>query len=201
VDWLRSILAEYENEPSAVGIFGRVLPYGSDKEDMYCPATIASVDRRSVDRPVIPYLVLGAGNNMSFKKSVFREIGLFVETLGAGTNMKSGEDTEFVYRALRRHLRFVYSARPLVYHDNWMTREQFAELMRGSVRGGTAVFTKFSLELDGGAALYLARTAYYLLRDKIGVGSVSAGLANFAQGMIAGFKYTIERPPPYLTSP
>jgi GT2 family glycosyltransferase len=180
-----------------MGVFGRVLPYGRGEKGMYCPAVIESVERRSVDRPLIPQEVLGAGNNMSFRKSVFRKIGLFVETLGAGTRMKSGEDTEFVYRALRHHLTLVYSAQPLVYHDNWMTREQFGELMRGSVLGGAAVFTKFSLKFDGGAALYLARTAYYLLGDKIGVGSVKTGLASFMRGLLMGFKYTIERPPRY----
>lgn len=195
--WLAAIMAEYAAEPRIGSVFGRVLPYGGAQASLYCPATIASTGRRIVDRPIVPQLVLGSGNNMSFKKAVFREIGLFVESLGAGTKMKSGEDTEFVYRALRHRIRFLYSPEPLVYHDNWMTRGEFAELMRGSVLGGGAVFTKFALALDREAAIHLMRIAYYLLGDKIGVGSVKAGIASFARGVAMGIKYTIERPPPY----
>jgi glycosyltransferase involved in cell wall biosynthesis len=196
-EWLSAIMAEYEREPAAAGIFGRVLPYGEGRSDMYCPATIGRLERRVVDRPVVPSEVLGAGNNMSFRKSVFRDIGLFIETLGAGTPMKSGEDTEFVYRMLHHRMTLVYSATPLVYHDNWMTRQQFAALMRGSVLGGTAVFTKFALAFDRQAALYLARIGYYLLRDKIGVGSVSAGFASFFRGMVVGLRYAVEQPPAF----
>jgi glycosyltransferase involved in cell wall biosynthesis len=194
-DWLASIVAEYDCDPTARGIFGRVLPYGEIRQDMYCPATMDSTDRRTVDRPTIPTMTLGGGNNMSFKKSVFREIGVFIETLGAGTKMKSGEDTEFVYRALRKRIRFVYSPRPLVYHDNWMTDAEFAELMCDSLLGTGAVFTKFLLHMDRGAGLYLLKTGHYVLHNRIGAGSVRAGVTSLISGMLMGVRYRFERPP------
>ena len=105
-------------------------------------------ERRVVDAPVVPQLVLGSGNNMSFRTEVFRRIGLFIETLGAGTPMKSGEDTEFAYRALRRRLRCVYAPEALVHHDNWLSIAQYKLLARGYLLGGSAALAKFALHCD-----------------------------------------------------
>jgi glycosyltransferase involved in cell wall biosynthesis len=194
-DWLASILAEYERDPSLSGVFGRVIPYGGMRSDMFCPAVIDSPERRVVDRPVIPAIVLGGGNNMSFKRTVFAEIGLFLETLGAGTWLRAGEDTEFIYRALSHRMRFVYSPRPLVHHDNWMSEEEFARLMQGSILGGTAVFTKYALTTMGPALGYLIRLAYYVLRGRFGAGSVIQGVWHYAIGFFSGFKVLMAAPP------
>lgn len=196
-EWLASIVAEYKRDSSIMGVIGRVVAYGGKREDMFCPAIIDSRERKLVDRPVIPAYVLGGGNNMSFKKDVFREIGLFIETLGAGTWMKAGEDTEFFYRALRKHTKLVYSPRPLVHHDNWLSREQFAVLMQDSILGGTAVFTKFSLKMDRTAFVHLVKTAYHLLGNRLGVGSVAKGLVGFLVGLIMGIKYIVVSPPKF----
>src|ERR1700754_4023173 len=77
-DWLKSIVAEFAADPQALGVYGRVVPYGrtgsatwdsiSEADGMICPALIQSPARRVVDRPAIPHLVLGGGNNMSFRK-------------------------------------------------------------------------------------------------------------------------------------
>lgn len=193
--WLGSIVAEYAREPELMGVFGRVLPYGGERAGMFCPATIDLTERRVIDRPAVPQQLLGHGNNMSFRMALFRRIGLFIESLGAGTPMKAGEDTELVYRGLRRHLRFAYSPVPLVHHDNWMSLDQFAVLMQASILGGTAVFTEFSLKLDRSAARHLMRTGYYVLRNRIGAGSTAKGLASFSAGMLRGTGYLFTSPP------
>lgn len=195
-NWLASIIAEYRRDPSIMGVIGRVIPYGDDnREGVFCPATMNSGEKKLIDRPVIPAYVLGGGNNMSFKKDVFREIGLFIETLGAGTWMKQGEETEFFYRALRKRTKLVYSPKPLVHHDNWLSREQFAALMQESMLGGTAVFTKFSLMMDKTAFIHLLKTAYYLLGNRLGAGSTIRGLAHFSLGVVMGIKYLFVSPP------
>src|SRR4029450_10584522 len=126
-----------------MGVFGKVVAYGAGEDGMFCPCLIERDERQGVDRPVTPYDVLGAGNNMSFRKEVFRRIGLFIETLGAGTWMKSGEDTQFVYPALRNRMRFAYAPRPLVHHDNWLSQAQYPALARGYLLGASAVLTAF----------------------------------------------------------
>jgi len=164
--WLSAVLTEFEADRSLAGVFGRVLPYGEGNGGTTCPSVIASMERRVVDRPAIPHLTLGHGNNMSFRKSAFRRVGLFIESLGAGTAMKAGEDTEFIYRALRARLRFLYSPDPLVYHDNWLPADCFATVLNGYVFAGSAVFTKFAARMDRLAMRHLIRSAREFVRDR-----------------------------------
>jgi glycosyltransferase involved in cell wall biosynthesis len=194
-NWLSSIMAEFRRDPSVMGVFGRVVAYGEQGDGMFCPCLIDVHERRTVDAPVIPQQVLGSGNNMSFRRDVFCRIGLFIESLGAGTHMKSGEDTEFVYRALRLRMKFVFAPDPLVYHDNWLPLAQYQLLARAYILGYGAVFTKFALHLDGIAFTELLRTAYYILRNKKGAGSILAPLAAFMIGCARGVGYRFAPPP------
>lgn len=199
-NWLSSIVREFKRDSSVMGVFGRVVAYGEQDESMFCPCLIDARERRTVDTPVVPQQVLGSGNNMSFRKDVFCRIGLFIESLGAGTHMKSGEDTEFVYRALRQRMKFVFAPDPLVYHDNWLPLAQYQLLARAYMLGYGAVFTKFALHLDGIAFTELLRTAYYILRNKKGAGSVLRPLAVFLIGCATGIGYRFA-PPPRLMAP
>jgi glycosyltransferase involved in cell wall biosynthesis len=193
--WLHSIVAEYQHDSSLKAVFGRVVAYGTGNPGMFCPCLIEAPQRRIVDAPAIPQRVLGAGNNMSFRMEVFREIGLFIESLGAGTLMKSGEDTEFVYRALRKRLKFVYSPEPLVYHDNWSSLTHYPVLARAYLLGGSAVLVKFALMFDGVALGELVRVGYYILRNKLGAGGIFKALFNFSIGCATGIVYLMAPPP------
>jgi glycosyltransferase involved in cell wall biosynthesis len=193
--WLAAILREYDDDPSLMGVFGRVVPYGRQRDNMFCPAVIESRDRIVVDRPVIPSLVLGGGNNMSFRRAVFAKVGLFVESLGAGTPLRAGEDTEFIYRALAHRMRFAYSPKPMVQHDNWMSGPDFAKLMQGSILGGAAAITKYALTANGPALGYLIRIGYRILRDRFGAGSAIQGTWCYVIGCLAGLRYVFVSPP------
>jgi glycosyltransferase involved in cell wall biosynthesis len=194
-DWLSSIVAEFERDPTTMAVFGRVVAYGNKRPDMVCPCLIEARERRVVDAPAIPFHVLGSGNNMSFKKDVFRRIGLFIESLGAGTPMKGGEDMEFVYRALRRRLKFVYAPEPLVYHDNWSSLAQYEGLARAYIFSGALVLTRFALLLDRIAITELARMAYYILRNKLGAGNAAKALGSYLFGCAMGVWYALVSPP------
>jgi glycosyltransferase involved in cell wall biosynthesis len=194
-EWLSSIVAEYRRDRSVMGVFGRVVAYGDPVPGMFCPCLIEALDRRVVDTPVVPQRALGAGNNMSFKKDVFHQVGLFIESLGAGTRMKSGEDTEFVYRALRQRMKFVYAPDALVHHDNWSSEAQYPALARSYILGGAAVFTKFALHMDAIAFTELARTGYYILRNRLGAGSIPTALGDFLIGCASGVGYFLASPP------
>ncbi len=83
----------------------------------------------------------------------------------------------------------------MVEHDNWFSRAQFAELMKGSVRGLAVVFLAYALRFDRLALTQLVRTGYYLLRNKMAIGSAPVGLAYFAAGLAFGPAYRFIRPP------
>lgn len=204
-EWLACIRAEFAAEPTALGVYGRVVPYGkaddktamsvSVSDDMVCPAVNVSMKRLVLESPAIPHMTLGSGNNMSFRKEVFSKVGLFIESLGAGSSIGSGEDTEFSYRLLWHRCKLVYSPLPLVHHDNWLDRAQFGKMMKFAVQGQAAVFLPYALRFDRLAFIHLLRTVWYVARNKLAIGSVPIGLAYFARGLAAGPKYLLLRPP------
>lgn len=196
-NWLSSILSEYEAEPKALGVYGRVVPYGPTLPGMICPCINESTQRNVLDGPAIPHIALGGGNNMSFKKEVFERVGLFLESLGPGTWLKQAEDTEFSYRVLWSGCRVVYSPVPVVQHDKWLDQAQFAEMMKDSMRGLTLVFLSYALRFDRLAFTQLLRTGYYLARNRMAIGSVPVGLGYFAMGLALGLVYRVIRPPPF----
>lgn len=202
-DWLASIRSEFAADPATLGVYGRVVPYGQGQSewdcisrdgDLVCPALIQSTTRRVVDGPAIPHLVLGGGNNMSFRKEAFRRVGLFIETLGPGSRIGTGEDTEFTYRLLFNRCRLVYSPAPVVEHDNWLTPEAFAHHMKVAMRVQAAVFFSYALRFDSLAATHLLRTAWYLAKNTMGIGSAMAGLTAFASGLPHGPALRLHRP-------
>jgi glycosyltransferase involved in cell wall biosynthesis len=204
-NWLQAIVAEFAADPQALGVYGRVVPYGkagspawdcvAEDGDMICPALIQSTSRTVVDGPAIPHLVVGGGNNMSFRKDAFRRVGLFNEMLGPGSRIGTGEDTEFSYRLLFNHCRLIYSPQPLVEHDNWMERPQFVHHMKVAMRVQAAVFAAYALRFDGLSVTHLLRTAWYLAGNRLGLGSAAAGLFHFATGFPWGVKLRLTAPP------
>ena len=205
--WLESIHAEFMADPRAVGVYGRVLPYRQAAEveigwnclgeagQLVCPAINSSTTRLVLDKPAIPHLALGGGNNMSFRKQVFGRVGLFNEMLGPGSRIGTGEDTEFSYRLLVHGCRLVYSPLPMVEHDNWLDRAQFVHMMKVSMRVQAAIFLAFALRLDALAAMHLLRTIWYLAHDRLGIGSAPVGLYHFATGVPWALKLLLTEAP------
>jgi glycosyltransferase involved in cell wall biosynthesis len=198
VDWLAAIVREYASDPEAEGVYGRVIPYGPARDGMICPCINESTQRLVLTGPAIPHIALGGGNNMSFKKTVFQKVGLFIESLGPGTPLNHAEDTEFNYRVLWRRCRIIYSPVPVVQHDKWLNQAQFADLMKGAMRGLGLVFLSYALRADRLAFVQLLRTGYYLLCNRMAIGSAAVGLAYFANGLVLGPLYRVKRPPRFV---
>jgi cellulose synthase/poly-beta-1,6-N-acetylglucosamine synthase-like glycosyltransferase len=178
-------------------VYGRVVPFG-DHKGMICPCINESTERLVLEGPAIPALTLGGGNNMAFRKSVFRKVGLFLESLGPGTRLNHAEDTEFSFRVLFNRCKVVYTPIPLVQHDKWLDRAGFTDLLKGAMRGVALVFFAYSLRFDRVAFVYLMKTAYRLSRDRMGVGSVTIGLRYFCEGLALGPVYRLKRPASFV---
>ena len=68
------------------------------------------------------------GCNLAVRSQAFDRIGLFDEQLGAGTRLKSAEDTDLVYRAFKARMKIAYVPKVLVYHNHG--RAKAAEIRR-----------------------------------------------------------------------
>ena len=196
-DWLASIHAEFEADPTVDAVYGRVVPYGRN-EGMVCPCINESAERRLFQGPAIPADVLGGGNNMAFRKRVFRKVGLFDESLGPGTRLNHAEDTEFSFRVLFHRCKVLYSPVPVVQHDKWLDRAGFADLMKGAMRGVGLVFGAYALRLDSTSFVYLAKMGYRIARNRLAIGSALVGLRYFCEGLALGPVYRMRQPRRYV---
>jgi len=160
-DWVGNLVDQFRSHPEIHGLFGKVLPWGDHyQEGMFCHCLISDEEERVVCKPVPPHKYLGHGNNMAFRIDLYRKVGLYNVAMGAGTRLKSGEDTDLTFRALRKGLCLKYSPVPLVFHNNWITLDKAARMDLGYVLGFVMVFGKF--------ALYGEAVAIQCLRERLG---------------------------------
>jgi glycosyltransferase involved in cell wall biosynthesis len=158
-DWLvmvKRILDQEEN--SYVG--GQVLLY--DQND--APVTIQTLKETIVFRKnmhIESGYIMGA--NFSCKKKMLEATGGFDERLGAGTRMRSGEDTDLLVRASLIGFEGRYDPRVVVYHHHRRQRHtEVKKLNSGYAYGRGALSMKTIMESDA-KMLYL-KNWYWRLR-------------------------------------
>lgn len=152
-DWLNQLQREFSADRQLQLLCGRVLLARAE----LAPVAFMDVNERLVVRyPNIGEPVMGA--NMIIRRGLFEEIGLFDERLGAGRFFAGGEDTEFVYRALKAGHYMLYAPNVLVYHDHdRVTAAQAEHLEYSYGKSYAAYLFKHILRGDG----YAARAFYW----------------------------------------
>ncbi len=148
--WLQQINKYFRCHRNINGVFGNTLPYRpSSHKKLYCPATLQIDTPRIVtDRHVIHYLELGHGNNMCIKKNVFKSIGGVQKWIGVGSASKTtgGLESEFIYRMLAHKMVLHHNPTLIVYHNRWLTYEQYQNLQSGYISGVTAFIVYASIK-------------------------------------------------------
>jgi glycosyltransferase involved in cell wall biosynthesis len=121
--WVGSINAYFRDHHGVSGVFGKTLPYEPQKHPhMMCPATFSKDTETIVSDPsTIFYLTLGQGNNVSYRKKMFQEIGGMNERFGPGAIIPTAEDCNLLYRALMRGKTLAYSPLVRLYHNRWIS--------------------------------------------------------------------------------
>ncbi|HMO58645.1 MAG TPA: glycosyltransferase [Roseiflexaceae bacterium] len=173
--WPAAIARTMADDPQLDALFGRVLAYGtaeqithhhvrtpfgvityaSHTDGRQCSGLIDAAQPAIYTTPVPPFEHLGAGNNMTFHRRVFEQHGLFIEMLGVGSTLRSGEDTEMQLRLLRAGCRLRYDPAATIFHDGWVTAEQNMRLQNGYACGVLAVLLRFALRGDPLARMLL----------------------------------------------
>lgn len=147
--WLAAVVSEFTADPNVTVLGGRVELY--DKRDkpfgiITCreKVTLKSVFSRSSPEGSLFNNVI-TGCNMAAKREVFRKAGNFDVFLGPGTESKSVEDLEFLYRALKNGFKVVYYPSVIVYHNHGRrTDEAVKALQNDYIRGRGAFHGKYA---------------------------------------------------------
>lgn len=160
-DWLQSIADEFAADASLAILGGRVeaapgLPTelstrrGRERVEV---KTLADIRRNLI------------GCNMALKRPLLKEVGPFDTRLGAGTPCKAGEDSDYIYRALRSGRRILYSPDVLIEHAHDRTDEASVRAVRTNyLNGRGAFYAKHLLRFD----VSVARHLYWELRSLFG---------------------------------
>lgn len=146
--WLNTIYKTYTLLPNIDGLSGQVLPYMPTKTKKYCvcPALYQSHKERFITSvgPTVhsPESGFGKGANMSFRKHVIDTLGGFKEWLGPGAKGASaGNETEFIYRAIKNKYTLYFLPTLTVYHNRWLTKDESEKLKSTKIQGYTAFIT------------------------------------------------------------
>lgn len=157
-EWLQGIAREFTGDAKLAILGGRVEPAAG------LPAEIST--RRGLQRVEVKSLgdirTNLSGCNMSLKRSLLSDVEPFDTRLGAGTPCKAGEDSDYLYRALRGGRRILYSPDIVIEHAHDRTDEASVRAIRGNyLKGRGAFYAKHLLRFDSN----VARHAYWELRN------------------------------------
>jgi GT2 family glycosyltransferase len=148
--WLRALRMAIESEPGAICATGPIQALRletpaqllMDRYAGFVKASARTVFRLadSIDDPLFPYTAgrFGSGANIAVTSEAFERLGGFDETLGVGTESRSGEDLEYFMRLMLAGETIVYEPDALVLHDHPDTMEALKREVFGYGSGLTA---------------------------------------------------------------
>lgn len=127
---LSEVAAWFENHPGLEGISGQSRDGGGRLSQMPWPSEPALFDRFKVWTQAISYTIF-------LRRLVVDAVGSFDETLGvgAGTPWGSGEETDYLLRALSLQFQLIYEPSIFVFHPHPLTQYDEKLFARGAAYG------------------------------------------------------------------
>lgn len=173
--YFTALADQFARQPGPIIIGGRILP--GDPADL--PVTIKLEDHAMIARPgAFPGgFVMGA--NLAFTRNVIDRVGLFDTRFGAGAPFVAAEDTDFLFRAMRRGVTLRYEPHFAVDHHHGRRRQAELEaLLAGYSFGDGALYAKHLLH-DATVLRFIARDIADLVRDILPLSRPYAGIRFF----------------------
>lgn len=140
-------VAAYELETEAQFIFEQAYKFGRGFKFKY-----AQINKTDPQQTISQYGAtanFGTGANMSFRRSLFEQIGSFDPALGAGTLTTGGEDLELFFRALHEGFAIAYEPGALVRHRHRRDYAGLQKQIRSNGIGVVAYLTRSALAYPG----------------------------------------------------
>jgi GT2 family glycosyltransferase len=186
-DWLRAMHARLHAHPGAA-ITGRVEAEGDG------PVVAVVTEHREVvqRRPSLRFDRL-SGGNMGTSRAVLERVGPFDED----ARVRTAEDCDWSYRALRAGVAIVYAPEVCVRHLGWRDAGERSEQYRDYALSHGGFYGKHLRRGDGfiaaRAALHVGRSARRLLRglltgDRERIVHASAYLRGLPLGIVRGLR-------------
>lgn len=145
-NWLKEINLAFKKNGEIVGILGQITPYTPKKNlGKVCPIYFKS-KKPQVFSDFTEHWKIGFGCNMAFKKNAFNEAGMFKTWLGSGSIASNAEDAEFMLRLLLINKKLLYTPRIKVFHNRWLTPQEFKVVYFSYLRGQAACYGYFALK-------------------------------------------------------
>jgi glycosyltransferase involved in cell wall biosynthesis len=191
-DWLRELEAGFRVDERVGLVFGNVLAGPHDPGAGFVPAYVQETpalarglrDKNRVD---------GAAACMALRRSAWRALGGFDETLGSGAHLLSGEETDLTIRALRMGVFAYHTPRAIVTHHGFYHWAEHRAVMERYWYGTGAAFARsFAAEPVAVTGVLLGLAARWATKLSPVAASLHprahrmARLAAFARGFAAG---------------
>jgi GT2 family glycosyltransferase len=148
--WARAIAAVMGDHADVMAVTGLVAPYELDTraqldferhfgwERRFDRRWFRRRDGEAMGERLANTGKVGTGANMAFRRHVFREIGEFDLSLGAGTLARGGEDLDMFFRVLKAGHSVVYEPAALTRHRHRRDHAALQQQVGGWASGMTA---------------------------------------------------------------
>jgi glycosyltransferase involved in cell wall biosynthesis len=156
-DWVARIETAFAADEQLALLFGAVVLRPEDRLKGYA-AEFEPTETREFHRKLPDVRSSwGVGANMSIRRAVFDQIGMFDLMLGAGSSFRAGEEIDLTIRALNAGLKVFHDPSIAVIHLGVREGPAASRLMRGYGIGLGATLTKHVRLGTRGAGRLLAQ--------------------------------------------
>ncbi len=146
-NWLRKIRRAFAENKEIVGLFGQVKPdKPAENKGKICPCSFTGKQKKLISKPGLHWKEIGFGNNMAFRKDVFKKSGGFKNWLGPGSIGRAAEDGELALRVLLKGYKILYEPEIIVYHHRWLTKDEYRRQCLSYSCGEVACYGFFALK-------------------------------------------------------
>jgi glycosyltransferase involved in cell wall biosynthesis len=145
--WLQTIDRTFAAHPHLGGIFGQTLPFQPHRhKNLFCPSVHISKRAHLLKTPQLHSKNIGLGNNVAYRRWIFKALGGFKTWLGPGSVGSNGEDAEMALRLLIHNIQIRYEPNARVYHNRWLTYIQYQRQILSYLCGEVACYGYFGLQ-------------------------------------------------------
>lgn len=158
--WLSHMAKAFE-EPSVNCVCGMTIP--ADHTDRPPEAHLSTFTpaAHKVVRSRCNPLAVGRGNNMAFRRADLLALGGFNETIGVGTSLYAGDDTDIFYRLVQAGGAIAVVPEAIVYHAQPESWQMVMRKKRGYAVSFAAIFAIKAVQGDAYAGALLSAKLMY----------------------------------------